>query len=67
MTVGSQVKSCYSTIKSVEANLETLAIQSNEREATEAFHKAQAIVREIKKDLDKQVILLSQEEPQYKQ
>ncbi|MUK90260.1 DUF1657 domain-containing protein [Ornithinibacillus sp. L9] len=67
MTVGSQVKSCFSSLKSIEASLETLALQSNEIEASEAFKKAQAIMKEIKQDLDQQVIFLSQEEPQYKQ
>ncbi|MFD2043914.1 DUF1657 domain-containing protein [Ornithinibacillus salinisoli] len=67
MTVGSQVKASYSSLKSVEASLETLALQSNEKEAAEAFKKAEAIIKEIKQDLDQQVIFLSQEEPQYKQ
>ncbi|SHG24912.1 DUF1657 domain-containing protein [Ornithinibacillus halophilus] len=67
MTVGSQVKSCYASIKGIEATLSTLASQTNEKEAREVFRNAETIIAEIKEDMEKQVIWLSQEEPQYKQ
>ncbi|MFB4169530.1 DUF1657 domain-containing protein [Virgibacillus sp. JSM 102003] len=66
MTVGSQVKGCYSSVKSVEASLLTLESKTQDREARECFHEVQSIITEIKTDLEKQVIYLSQQEPQYK-
>ncbi|MEC5425143.1 DUF1657 domain-containing protein [Virgibacillus sp. C22-A2] len=66
MTVGSQVKSCYSSIKSVEASLELLASKTQELEAHEKLNQAKAIVSEVKNDLNYQVIQLTKEEPQYK-
>lgn len=66
MTVGSQVKSCYSSIKSAEATLELLANKTQSTETKQAFEQAQQIITEIKDDLQKQVIYLTQEEPTYK-
>lgn len=67
MTVGSQVKTCFASIKSIEASLASLATQTNEKEAQKVFRETEEIMTEIKKDLNMQVIRLTQEEPQYKQ
>ncbi|SDQ65852.1 Protein of unknown function [Virgibacillus subterraneus] len=66
MTVGSQVKGCFSSIKSVEATLLSLENKTQNPEARECFHEVQSIISDIKTDLEKQVIYLSQQEPQYK-
>lgn len=66
MTVGSQVKSCFSSIKSAEATLEHLANKTQHKESKQAYEKAAALVSEVKKDLEKQVTFLTWEEPQYK-
>lgn len=66
MTVGSQVKSCYSSIKSIEASLEMLANKTQTEKAMEAYSQTQQLIQEIKSDLQQQVIFLTQEEPQYK-
>ncbi|HLR07766.1 MAG TPA: DUF1657 domain-containing protein [Bacillota bacterium] len=65
MTVGSQVKSCYSAIKSAEATLDVLAHKTQDKQAKQAFQNAQQLVSDIKDDLKKQVIALTNEEPQY--
>lgn len=66
MTVGSQVKSCFSSIKSAEATLEILANKTKSQEAKEAFENTRNTLTEVKSDLEKQVIALGVEEPQYK-
>jgi len=66
MTVGTNIKGTYYTIKSAEATLEQLAIKTNDDESKNAFLEAQQILREVKTDLKKQVQFLAREEPQYK-
>lgn len=66
MTVGSEVKSCYSSIKSAEATLTILANKIQDQHTKEVFLQVQQQLSEIKEDLQKQVIYLSHEEPQYK-
>jgi hypothetical protein len=66
MTVGSQVKSCFSSIKSAEATIQLLATKTQEHEAHEKFKEAEKIIASIKNDLQQQVIQLTKEEPQYK-
>ncbi|WP_042145166.1 DUF1657 domain-containing protein [Paucisalibacillus sp. EB02] len=67
MTVGSQVKTCYASIKNIEATLAILVNQTNEANARNAYRETEEIIIEIKKDLEKQVLMLSREEPQYNQ
>lgn len=66
MTVGSEVRTCYATIKSIEAELSTLAVETTDNKAKETLEKSIEIIEEIKADLDKQLIMLINEEPQYK-
>lgn len=66
MTVGAQVKGCFSSIKSIEATLQLLLEKTNEEEQQKQFEQAKQIVAEVKKDLQQQVIKLTKEEPQYK-
>ncbi|MFC2947408.1 DUF1657 domain-containing protein [Virgibacillus sediminis] len=65
MTVGSQVKSCYASVKNAEASLKVLANKAQDQETKTAFLNAGNMVMEIKSDLEKQVIEISKEEPQY--
>ncbi|GGA87629.1 DUF1657 domain-containing protein [Ornithinibacillus halotolerans] len=67
MTVGSQVRTCYASIKSIEATLSILSNQTNELTAREAYKEVESIIKEIKEDLNKQLLLLAREEPQYNQ
>lgn len=66
MTVGSEVKSCYASIKNAEATLHMLANKTRDQQTKEIFEQAQQLIFEIKGDLQKQVMYLSREEPQYK-
>ncbi|MBU5467116.1 DUF1657 domain-containing protein [Virgibacillus sp. MSJ-26] len=66
MTVGSEVRTCYATIKSIEAELSTLAVETTDNKAKQSLEKSIQIMEEIKADLDKQLIMLINEEPQYK-
>ncbi|AUJ26869.1 MULTISPECIES: hypothetical protein [Virgibacillus] len=66
MTIGAQVKGCYSAIKSVEASLQLLTAKTNEQEQQIKLTEAERIITEIKNELRHQVIQLSKEEPQYK-
>lgn len=66
MTVGSSVKGCYFAIKSAQASFEQLALKTNVPEAKKAYEQAKHVLSEVESDLEKQVIFLANEEPQYK-
>lgn len=66
MTVGSQVKQCLSSIKSLEASFSSLAIRAQDEQAKQTFHETMMEMDEIKKDLRKRVGELEKEEYQYK-
>lgn len=65
MTVGSQVKSCFFTIKQIDAGLETLAAKTTDEASANAFLQAQEYVQSVKNDLEQQIIFMENEEPQY--
>ncbi|GLO65820.1 MULTISPECIES: DUF1657 domain-containing protein [Oceanobacillus] len=66
MTVGSQVKSCYASIKSIESALESLHETTRNNELQTAIEQANILLYEVKNDMNNQVIKLTKEEPQYK-
>ena len=51
MTVGSQVKQCFSTLKGIEASLSSLAITSQDEDTKRVFHEMMMVIEEVKKDL----------------
>src|SRR5690625_5675278 len=55
MTVGSDVKSCFSSIKSAEATLDILANKTQSLETKQVFEEAQQLITQVKDDLQKQV------------
>lgn len=65
MTVGSQVKACFSSIKSAEATMLILANKTQNEETIKALKEANQLLVEVKNDLKNQVIFLKREEPQY--
>lgn len=67
MTVGSKVKSCFAAVKSAEAAIMTLVEKSQDENTKQSFNEAQSILTDVKSDLQKQVLFLTREEPQYKQ
>lgn len=66
MTVGSNVKNCYISIKSAQIGLESLALSSSSKENQAAYNEGQQMLEEVKHDLHEQVLFLAREEPQYK-
>jgi hypothetical protein len=66
MTVASNVKQCLSTIKGIEAQLSSLALNSLDEEAKTVFHETALTMADVKKDLQYRVLELERQEPQYK-
>lgn len=66
MTVAANVNQVLSTIKGIEAQLSSLALNSNVPEASRVFHNTMLVIGEIKADLEKRKNQLEIEEPQYK-
>ncbi|TMN23409.1 DUF1657 domain-containing protein [Lentibacillus cibarius] len=66
MTVSSQVKGCFASLKNVEATLETLTAKTTNQETEQVFREVRNAVKIVKNDLEEQVIFLTKEEPQYK-
>ncbi|WP_102275055.1 DUF1657 domain-containing protein [Cytobacillus massiliigabonensis] len=67
MTTVSSVNQCVAAIRSIEAQLSSLALNSQEEAAQRTFHEMMNIMNEIKKDLQYRVNEMVLEEPQYKQ
>ena len=66
MTVGSNVKTCYFSVKSAEATLQMLEQKTMNKDSKQAFLTARQMLEKVKNDLNKQIQFLSREEPQYK-
>lgn len=66
MTVGSQVKQCLASLKSVKAGLETFAQQSVDIEAKQTLQHAADDFEQIITDIQNRISELEREEPQYK-
>lgn len=66
MTVAANVNQCLSTIKGIEAQLSTLALNTNVEEASRVFHETMMVIDEIKLDLEQRKNELEVKEPQYK-
>ncbi len=66
MTVGSQVKQCLASLKSIEANLNSLSLKTENEEARHAFHESCLKTRKVLQQMEARVGELEYEEPQYK-
>lgn len=66
MTVASEVKQCFSSLKGIEANLSSLAIRTQDNESQRTFHETMILVHEVVIDLQKRIGELEREETQYK-
>ncbi|CAI9394397.1 hypothetical protein ABW02_23440 [Niallia circulans] len=66
MTVGSDVKQCFVSLKGVEASLSSLALQTLDDDSKRSLHETMMVVHEVVTDLKKRVGELEQEEFQYK-
>lgn len=66
MTIASSVKQCLANMKGIEAQLSSLALNSNDKNAQEVFHDTMITIASVKKDLQTRVLELERLEPQYK-
>jgi len=66
MTVISNVKQSIATLKGIEAQLSTLALNSQDEDAQMTFHEMMLVIEEIEKDLQQRKVQIELEEPQYK-
>ncbi|SDN74718.1 DUF1657 domain-containing protein [Bacillus sp. OK048] len=66
MTIAASVKQCLSSIKGIEAQLSSLALNSVDEGAKDVFHQTMLTIVDVKKDLQKRVLELERLEPQYK-
>jgi hypothetical protein len=66
MTIASNVKQTLSTIKGIEAQLSSLALNSLDEDSKKVFHETMLTMSDIKDDLQTRVYELERAEPQYK-
>jgi hypothetical protein len=66
LTIASNLNQCIASIKGIEAQLSSLAINSIDREAQRKFHQAMMEIGDIKQDLLERKNIIELEEPQYK-
>lgn len=66
MTVYSNVKQCLVSLNGIEAQLSNFALNSQDENAQQAFHKAMLLVGEVKKEAQTRIYELEFKEPQYK-
>jgi hypothetical protein len=66
VTIAANVKQCLSSIKNIESQLSSLALNSLDEDAKKVFHETMLTMMDVKKDLQKRVFELERQEPQYK-
>jgi hypothetical protein len=66
LTIASDVNQVLSTIKGIEAQLSSMAMNTSIPEASKIFHETMLVIGEIKTDLQNRKTQLEIEEPQYK-
>ncbi|MGN1402092.1 MAG: DUF1657 domain-containing protein [Bacillus sp. (in: firmicutes)] len=66
MTVGSDVKKCYSTLKTIEVSLADLAIRTQEPSSAKSLSEAAQLIKEVKETVRQRVGEIEREELQYK-
>jgi hypothetical protein len=66
MTIAASVKQCLANMKGIEAQLSSLALNSNDKSAQEVFHDTMITITSVKKDLQTRILELERLEPQYK-
>jgi uncharacterized protein YaaN involved in tellurite resistance len=66
MTVATQVKQTLASLKGAQANLETFALETQNKQAKQMYAQAAQTAKTICDTLEKRVTELENEEPQYK-
>jgi uncharacterized protein YaaN involved in tellurite resistance len=66
MTISSQVKQCLASLKGAQANLESFALSTQNKQAKQLYTQAAQNTQNIINTLEQRVTDLEREEPQYK-
>lgn len=66
MTVSSSVKQTLAGLKGAQANLETFALQTQDKQAKQMYTQAAQQTQTIISSLEQRVQKIEQEEPEYK-
>ncbi|MFD1066070.1 hypothetical protein [Oceanobacillus locisalsi] len=66
MTVGSQVKTCHATLKSIEAGLDLLHASTSEYDLKHTIEEVTGLIKDARHDVHQQIIYMEKQEPQYK-
>lgn len=66
MTVASQVKTTLASLKGCQANFETFALSTQNKQAKQLYSQAAQTTQQIIDSLDQRVMQLEKEEPQFK-
>ncbi|MFY0545709.1 DUF1657 domain-containing protein [Brevibacillus sp. H7] len=66
MTVASDVKKTLASLKGAQANLETFALSTQNKQAKQVYTQAAQQTQAIVNNLEQRVTELENEEPQYK-
>ncbi len=66
MTVGKKLKTCLSSLKSAQADLETFALETESQIAKDAFSQFANQTKSIVDGLQTRIQEIEEEEPQYK-
>jgi hypothetical protein len=66
VTVGTQVRQALANAKSVQANFETFALQTQDDVAKERYAKAAAQIQDVIEGLEIRMEQIEQEEPSFK-
>lgn len=66
MTVGTSVKQTLAGLKGAQANLETFALQTQDKQAKQLYTQTAQQTQSIVDSLESRVKQLEQQEPQYK-
>ncbi len=66
MTVSSQVKQTLASLKGAQANLESFALSTQNKQAKQMYTQAAQTTQSVCSTLEQRVMQLEKEEPQYK-
>lgn len=66
MTVASDVKKTLASLKGAQANLETFALSTQNKQAKQMYTQAAQTTQQICNTLEQRVTQMENEEPQYK-
>ncbi|NLJ56998.1 MAG: DUF1657 domain-containing protein [Firmicutes bacterium] len=66
MTVGTKMKTCLANLKSVQADLESFALETNNQMVKQTFTQFADQTKSIAEGLQARVLEIEEQEPQFK-